>query len=1025
MERLIKNGLFLSILFLSCAIFAQEIKVSGIVTDDVSGTPIPGASVVEKGTTNGAATDFDGNYTLNVSADAVLVFSSLGYTTKEISVNGKTKIDVILIEDAAQLDEVVVVGYGTQKKENLTGAVGVVTAEDMGSQPITSAGSAMHGRVAGIQMIQGSSQPGRNSPVFQIRGVGTIRSGIDGQNSASAPLILIDGVQGTMDDIHPSDIESFSVLKDAASAAIYGVKAANGVVLITTKRGKDRAARVTINSYYGVQSATTTPTVMNPYQFALAFNEAYTNVGQPALYSDELLGIIKEGTDPRLYNGNLFDEGYRKAAPLINHYFSVTGGNDKVKYMISAGYQDHEGILIETGATRYNFRSNIDITLSEKFRAGLNIAGSSSDAYEPNYSGYGATQVVRDMIRKYPFAPIFQPDGTIAMGSSLLTPEQDANAINPIALAKYGGQDNRKTLRVIPNLYFEYLPIKELVIKVNGSANVESSRNTFRQNKLTVSDGTTITTNNGLGTLSERAISEQLTMLEITANYNKSFGESNLTLLGGYAYQKYRYDFLRGDNEGYSYDFLSELDAGDGNPSVSGNATEYSLLSYFGRVNYGYADKYLFEANIRYDGSSQFLGDNRFAVFPSFSVGWNLAKEHFMENFSNINLFKFRAGWGQLGNNQVGNYPGVPTINLNQPYAFGGSLAPGSAITALANPDITWETTTTTNIGLDARFFDHRLTIEGDYYIRKGTDVLLTPPIVSTLGNVTAPFQNFGAIENKGWETSIGYSDMIGEHFNFGVSFNWTHNDNKIIKLDDEFISANKIINREGEPINSFYGHRIVGIFQTDEQAQDSDTYGIQPGGATVSAGDYIWEDTNGDGIVDSKDKVIIGDPNIRNNYGFSLDMSYKGFDFRTVFQGVLGRDVEKGVFGYDARANQNMDTWFLDRWTPENTDTDVPRVARGYKYNTSLFVGPAISSAIVDASYLRMKHIEVGYSLPQDVISKFGIQKMRWFISGENVFTVTNFTDGYDPEDSRTFNNNNDSYPLAKTFSLGVNLIF
>ncbi len=1019
--------MFLSFEAISSTTIAQQAKkqIVGTVVDE-RGTPVIGANVVEQGTSNGSITDIDGNFSLIVGENSTLQISYIGFVTQEIPVNNQRIFNITLLEDSEQLEEIVIVGYGTQKKANVTGAVSMISADDLGSQPITSAAGAMHGRVTGLQMIQGSGQPGNNAPVFQIRGVGTVRSTVDDQNKDSAPLILIDGVESTMNDLHPNDIESFSVLKDAASAAIYGARAANGVVLITTKRGKNRAPKVSLNSYYGFQNATAIPDMMNPYQFVLMMNEAYTNTGEAQLYSDDIVNLVKSGTDPRLYNGKFFDEGYRSNAPLMNHYLSVNGGTDHARYMVSLGYQDHEGIVIETSSKRYNFRSNIDINISEKIRIGLNISGSLTDSESPNYMGYGVTQFVRDMIRKYPLTPTFSEDGNVAQGSPLLTNTQDGDGANPIAYAKYGGQDQTKILRATPNMYLEYEPIKNFVLKANGSVFVENERSTERKNRMTVNNGTTLTTINGLGSLEEKTYNLYRSMFELTGRYFKNFGKSNVAALAGYSFQKYGKDYSSGQNEGYNYNFLSELDVGSSNPSVSGYANEYALSSLYGRLTYDYDSKYLFEANMRYDGSSRFGEENRFGIFPSFSAGWNIAKESFMDGLSEtVNVLKLRGSWGQLGNQNIGNYAHIATVNLNRPYVFGNALVPGVAVTALNNEKIKWETTTTTDIGVDAKFFGYRLGFEADYYIRKGTDVLMIPPIAATLGDLIPPTRNQGEIKNRGYEFKIDYSGNIGHDFSYNVSFNWTYNQNEVLKLDAEFISGNKVITTEGAPVNSFYGHRIIGIFQTDEQAQDSKTYGVQPGGVTTKAGDYIWEDTNEDGIVDSKDKVIIGDPNIRNSYGFSLNMNYKRFDFRTLFQGVLGRDVEQGVYGFDGRANMNMTTMWLDRWTPDNTDTNVPRVAKGYKYNTSLFVGPSLSATVIDASYLRMKNIELGYSLPEHILSGIGLSKVRFYVAGENLLTITDFIDGFDPEDARTFNNTNDSYPQAKSVTFGANIVF
>ncbi|GAB3657085.1 TonB-dependent receptor [Echinicola sediminis] len=1013
----------IALLCMSTFTFAQQVKVTGTVTDGDAEMPLPGANILIKGTANGTITDIDGNYAIDVEKGQTLVFSFIGYTSKEVVIENQTTLDIDL--SGSELDEIVVVGYGTQKKQNLTGAVGAVSAEDLGNQSVTSAANALQGRVSGVQLVQGSAQPGNDAPSIQIRGVGTVRTSADGQNSDSAPLVLIDGVQSTLNDVHPNDIESFSVLKDAASAAIYGARAANGVILVTTKRGKSGKPKVTLNSYVAFQSATATPSMLSPYDFARLKNEAQTNTGRDELYSQEELGYFQDGSNPVYSNRGFFEDGYKTGAPLQNHYFSVNGGADYVKYMFSVGYQDQEGIVIETNSKRYNFRSNVDIKVSEKVRTGINISGSLTDSNEPNYGGLGVTQFIRDMIRKAPLNPYRYENGYISSGNVSLSGRTD-NSIHPLGLARDGGNDNTKYYRATPNLYLEYEPIQDLIFKANGSVYVQDRKQSFFRNKMTVSDGESIFYGNGLGSYGETDLLSTTSTFELTGRYTKTVGKSTFGGLLGYTSQAYRQDFLSASNQGYNSSLLTELDAASLNPSVAGNANEWALESFFGRVNYDFDGKYLAEFNVRYDGSSRFGANNRFGTFPSVSAGWNMAKEAFMANIRPINEFKLRASWGQLGNQNIGNYPSIASINLDQPYVFGNSLVSGAASIAMANPSVKWETTETTDIGIDATLFDYKLSLTADYYVRKSKDVLLSPPISATLGNLSPPVQNQGQVQNKGYEFSLNYYGNIGGEFQYSVSGNWSHNDNKVLKLDSEFLSANKVLTREGIPINSFYGHRIIGIFQSDAQAQDAETYGVQPGGSLASAGDYIYEDTDSNGVVDAADRVIIGNPNIRNTYGFTLTADYNGFNFRVLFQGVLGRDVENGVYGTDGlRGLSNLTTAYLDRWTPENTDTDIPRVATGYKYNTSLFVGPAISAAVLDASYLRMKHIELGYNLPIETIEKLGLSNARLYVAGQNLLTFTKFVKGYDPEDAVTFNNVNDSYPQAKTITLGVNLSF
>ena len=775
--------------------------------------------------------------------------------------------------------------------------------------------------------------------------------------------------------------------------------------------------------------------MLSPYDYAVLRNEGLTNVGREPIYSEEMLGWFK---DYKIKS--FFDEGYRKNAGISNQHLSVTGGTENVKYMFSAGYQDHQGVLILTDSKRYNIRSNVDVNISKKVRAGINISGSMTNNEEPNYGNfYGATQLVRDMIRTSPQVLVdglMQDDGYWSAGNSLYGNLSRGN--NPIAEANAGGTSKNKIFRATPSLYFEYEPIKNLVLRSVGSVYLRNSRTSRFRSPYYTSNGETLYPKNGAGYLREYYDASTTTLLETTANYTRTFGRSTITTLAGFSDQNYSYDYLRAQNEGYPNDALTKLDAASISPAVYGNGSEWALRSVYGRVGYDFDNKYLFEANLRYDGSSRFGQENRYGIFPSFSAAWRLSKENFMKDISFLDDLKIRASWGQLGNQNIGNYRHISTISLNSPYIFNNSIVPGAAVTSLSNPNIRWETSTSTDIGLDASFFKNRLSVVADYYVKVSDDILLTPPVPLTLGNLSPPAQNEGSVENRGWELAVGYFENLGSDFRFSLSANWGHNDNVVLNLDKEFISANKVMTKEGLPISSFYGHRILGIFQSDEDAQNVDVYGVQPGGATHAAGDLIYADeltvdTDGDGIPDAtdgiinaEDRVILGNTNIKNTYGGTITMNYKGFDFRALIQGILGRDIEDGVYGTDGlRGSSNLHERFLDRWTPENTDTDIPRVAAGVKYNCSLYVGPALSWHIHDASYLRVKHFEIGYTLPDELTKRAGVSKVRFYVSGQNLFTFTKFTEGYDPEDAVTFNNLNDSYPMAKTVAFGINLEF
>jgi len=862
--------------------------------------------------------------------------------------------------------------------------------------------------------------PGHDNPIIMVRGVGTIRTSVGAQNEDSAPLVIVDGIHSTMNDVHPQDIESISILKDASSAAIYGAKAANGVILITTKRGLNKRPTFTVNSYYGWQSSTYIPETLNPYEYALLRNESRTNVGRAPDYDAEMLEWFKGYKDEYWA-----DFAYVKGAPLMNHHISVTGGSENVKYMVSAGYQDHDGVLINTNSKRYNIRSNIDVTVTDKVKAGINFAASSTKNVEPTYGFYGVTMLVRNCIRHPPFGLVdglITPDGYYSRGKAGLATHSGIT----IADAEIGGMDNQKIYRATPSLYLEYEPIENLVLRTSGSVFIQNGRRSRFTNPYYVSDGEILLPRNGIGQLRESNDISATTLFEATANYTKQLGKSEITGLVGFSDQTFESDHLEARISEYPSDAVQKLDAGSIDPSVYGSGQEWALRSGFGRLGYTYDDKYLAEFNIRYDGSSRFGPENRWGIFPSFSVGWRISEESFMENVDWIDNLKLRASWGQLGNQNIGNYRHVSTIALDQVYIFSNSVVPGAAATSLSNPDIKWETTTMSDIGFDARVFESRLSIEADYYVKITDDILLTPPVPKTLGNLSPPAQNQGKVENKGWELMVNYFGNAGGEFNYSVSVNWGHNDNKVLELDKEFISANKIITRVGDPISSYYGHRILGIFSSDEEAQNVEKYGVQQGGATHAGGDFIFADENGDGVVNADDKVIIGNTNIRNTFGGTVTMNYKGFDFRAMFQGILGRDIEDGVFGTDGlRGGNNLLKRFMDRWSPDNLDTRVPRVAAGVKYNNSLFVGPSLSYAVNDASYVRLKHIEFGYTLPKRVTDKAGLSKVRFYVSGQNLFTITDFVEGFDPEDAVQFNDTNDSYPQAKTIAVGVNLEF
>ena len=1006
---------------------AQE-TVTGTVTDGTSGDLLPGVNVVVKGTMTGTSTNSEGEYELAVSSlQDTLVFSFIGYQTTEVAINGRTTVDVALQTQTVAGDELVVVGYGVQQKKNLTGSVQTVSSDDIANQSATTAGQLLQGRVSGVQIIQGTSQPGKDAPTINVRGVNTIRTSVSGQTEDTKPLVIVDGVESTMQDISPQDIESMTVLKDASASAIYGARAANGVILIETKSGSAGDIQASYSGYMGWQSPIKVPLVLNPLQYAQLQNEAATNVGRDIIFDQADLDWFAGFQEERFS-----DHTYIEGAPIQNHHLSISGGAENIQYRTSFGVQDQEGIIWNTASQRYNIRTKIDVDISDKLRGGVNVNASLTDAVQPSEEGRNTmTVAIRNQIRHPPYALV---DGARLEGGTFSrgTVGFGLGPSNTLADFVEPGENSTKTYRATPKVYFEYEPVQNLIFRTSASAFIENSERKMLVSPYQVvardpgaepvtfdvgGDGRLVETNNESTTL----------LFEATANYTQSFGDHQISALAGFTDQQFDSDFFSASIRGIPPGrILKELDVGSISPSVGGSGSAWALRSGFGRLSYNFDSRYLAEVNIRYDGSSRFGEENRWGLFPSFSAGWRIDQEQFMDNVDWLSQLKLRGSWGKLGNQNIGNYRHIPTVNLGQQYVLGGSVVPGAAVTTLANPRIKWETTATTNLGIDASILDDKFTFEVDLYRRITDDILLFPPVPRTLGNLAPPAQNQGKVRNQGIELMATYFGNISTDFNFSISANFSTNDNEVLELNEEFISANKIITRVGDPISSYYGHTILGIFDSDEEAQNVEKWGVQPGGPSHAAGDYIYRDTDGDGVITGNDKTIIGDTNIRNTLGSTITVNYKGFDFRAMFQGVIGRDVEDGVFANDGmRGGNNLLVKWLDRWTPENTDTDVPRVAKGVNYNTSLFVGPPLSARILDASYVRLKHLEVGYSLPQEIVGKVGLRGFRLYFSGQNILTFTNFKDGFDPEEPLDFNNTNDSYPRAKTYSIGVNVDF
>ena len=1004
MEKLMTKGLLILLLVLTCSMQAQEKNVSGTISD-MAGTPLPGATITVKGTTIGVSTDFDGKYSILVNENAVLTISFLGFVTQEISVKGQSTINVQLEESAASLDEVVVIGFGVQKKVNLTGSVATIDGDRLESRPITSVSAGLAGLLPGVSVNQSSGMPGNDGGTIRIRGTGTL-------NQAS-PMVLIDGVEGSLNDVQANDIANISVLKDAASAAIYGSKAANGVILITTKSGKSGEPVVSFMSDMGWQSPTQLPDYLGSYDYALLYNEALVNGGKAPKFNNNDLELFRTGTDPFGHpNTDWQDLLYQGSGFLITNNLGVSGGSEFTKYRASINHQKQDGIIQHTGKNEYNGRVNLTVTPKKWLTTNMNLSYTQMDREQPNnaYVGGGIDQIIRQTNRIAPWIPYKNEDGTYGTISDG----------NPIAWLDMGPQINyqRKTFVGIGSVQanlFEGFNIKALVSHRNvEEGNSEMNKEIqYNPNKY-----------HGPTKLTEDLRTTTRNTFDLTANYFNTFNDvHNLTLLAGYHAESFDFKRTTAYRENFPSTELPNLDAGStSGMKNTGYTRELNMVSWFGRVNYDYMGRYLFEANVRADASSRFAKDNREGVFPSFSAGWRISEEAFFEGAKNsINNLKVRVAWGQLGNQDALDdyYPTIPTLGLGRDYPFNSNINSGAAVTNAKNAALIWEKTTSYGLGIDARLF-HKLDITIDLYKKLTEGIIMQVPAPNefALDNF---YDNVGELDNKGIEVSFNYSDKFGE-VDFGFGGNIAYNKNELVQLagTDQIINGRRI-RKLGESLDSWYGYKTDGLYQSqaDIDAYPTNTiYGNQ-----IKPGDLRYVDNNGDGKVNADDRVLLGNSTPNFNFGFNFSVGYKNFDFLALFQGATGG---YGYMDFDAVGAVNGDgqkpsAMWLDRWTPENTNTSVPRLIAGIN-GPSMPQNSTTSYWLRSTDYLRMKNLQIGYTIPSEILDSWNISRLRVYYSAQNLFTVTNYLKGWDPEAP---SGRGSGYPVVMTNSIGLNLTF
>ena len=1004
--------LFIMGIFLfGSSLFAQT--VTGVVSD--ANGPLPGVSVVEKGTSNGTATDFDGLYTIdNIGSNAILVFSSIGFTTEEVSVDGQSSINLVLSEDLQALDEVVLVGYTSRKKSTITGAVSTVDMSDLERTRVTNVSQALQGQIAGVQVTSSTGAPG--DPIqIRIRGEGTI-----GNNN---PLYVIDGIASRdISFLNQADIKTMTVLKDAAAAAIYGSRASGGVVLITTKSGVKGKLSINAEYYYGINNVSNLPNMLNADQYINTLEKAWNNTftGTNPYTADRGRSDFSD-TD---WLDELFETGHSQ-----NLQFTASGGSDKIQFLTSLGYYGQDGTVVYDNDKykKLNFRTNVKVDLTDRLKIGTNLQLSYSkqdkiasrgeslirfallrapvlsvykDASDPTYSE-------RDPFTDMPF---FTPTGYDA-GLQRTMYEMVGN---PIAKAFFT-DDVRKIYKTFGNVFGEYAFLKNKELKFRTNAGIDLSffhDKAFNEN-YGDDDGGGSAIDQGLGrqnrpnNLGESRGEAFTFTFNNTLNYVKNFNDRHdFSAMIGTEYIT-NYESSIGASRArfpFTNDEFRYLDYGGTDLDIwnSGSASEWTLFSYFGSTSYVLDNKYMVTANLRADASSRFAESNRWGYFPSVSAGWKISGENFFKDVDWLTNLKLRASWGQLGNQEIDNYTYLTLI----------SQVDGIVKTdRFGNPDLKWETTTQSNIGLDVALFNNKLGLTAEYFQKNTTDILLPINLPSVVGNVQPTILNAGEVSNKGFEFSVNYRNSEKE-FKYAINANIATLSNNVEKLHPNLPNIPNGVTRTivGQPLNAYYGYRMIGIYQNQAEIDAHLT------GSTAKPGDIKFKDIDGDGVISAdKDREYIGSPIPKLTYGFSFSSSYKGFDFSFLFQGVNGVDRYndgKKIVDYDTRPF-NYTTAILGAWDGDGSSNTIPRVA--FEDNGS----SKISSIFVeDASYLRLKNIELGYTI--DFLK--GFQSIRFYLSGQNLFTSTDYS-GLDPETVDLTDNG--TYPSSKSILYGINVKF
>lgn len=989
---------------------------------DANGDPLIGASVTVKGQQGkGAVTDLDGHFTLDgISRGTTLVVSYVGYKTREVRFDGRP-IDLTLEDDNQDLNEVVVVGYGTQRKADLSGSVAQIDGKTLEDRPVNNVSAGLQGMMPGITVTGTAGAPGQDGGNIRIRGVGTL-------NNAS-PYILVDGVEtSTINSLDPQDIENISVLKDAASAAIYGSKASNGVILITTKRGKSGKPSISYNSYYGWSKATALMERMHSAEAAEYYNMALARSGKTAAFTDDDIQKFRDGSDPyghpdTDWYGLAYKTGFQHRQAV-----NVSGGNDNVRYMASAGYLKQSSVLPNAGREQFNARTNLDINISKKVTGHINLSYIHNNYTDPSsaYAGGSSDQTIRLLNRIAPWIVNRYEDGTYGTISDG----------NPMAWLDSGMKVRRNNQNFSGLLGIDWQIYKDLSLTVNGSYVDNSQRYNYFQKFIQYN------ANKASGDNFLKVADAEWHRMTFDAflNYAKAIHDHHLKGLAGWHAERYKYVYDYMYRSKFPNNDLTDMNAGDASTQQNeGYSRELTMVSWFGRINYDWKDRYLFEVNIRGDASSRFAKGHRWGYFPSFSAAWRITEEPFMQATRGwLDNLKIRASWGKLGNqdalsdsdNRPDYYPYLTTYSLDAKYPFGGSLQPGYYQKTAKMQTITWEKSTSAGVGIDFGIF-HELTGSIDLYTRKTTGIIMDVevPIEYGLGSYK---DNVGSMRNTGIEVQLDWNHRFGKDWTLHIGGNFAYNKNKILDLGKnldgtakEYIANGNMRQHIGNQYNTFYMYHWTGrFFNSDEEAQAFEAKYGNPTGIPFQKGDLIYADTNNDGKLNADDRIYESTSNMPAiTFAFNIGATWKGFDLQTTWQGAakVRHVFNREVLGEFVGDSGHPSTYWRNAWTDTNHNAKMPRV---YETGTSASDMSVIMSDfwLWNTSYLRLKNLQFGYNLPKSLTSRLGLQRVRVYYSGENLLTIDALGFNCDPE---TTSERGSSYPLIRTHSFGLNITF